>query len=151
MMPAKTYSNSEVAALLARFGDPLRCWEAGRSIGSCILFSMGDRLPFDTRTRGTIEIGAASLTLEGNDWVIEQSGKEIADSETVSDADNERIASVFRGQELLALCFEPSSGECDIRFSGGLHINLAADVSIPTARRNKTRAAAHDLAQAKKG
>jgi hypothetical protein len=87
---------------------------------------MGSRLV--ERIRGTpTEVGAAVLTLDGDDWTITEGDRKIAHSDTVTpEAAESELSPKFQDQHLQSVSFSRHKKELNVWFSGGLKITSKA-------------------------
>lgn len=126
-MTKNRIDNRALAQILKRFDQHLTCWQVTRALGSIVIFDMGQTLPVHLRSGETTIIGSMSLTLEGDDWIIQKHGEDLFDSENLAAGDVPTINAAFLGRKLLTASYNRKATECCIKFTDDLEIKLFAN------------------------
>lgn len=84
MSDQATLSQAEVTRLLETY--PLGvCWNASHYLGSMIVLDFGDRLLVN-RTRGSVLVGAASISVRDVFWSVSRQGQQLATADEIDHA-----------------------------------------------------------------
>lgn len=116
----------ELEGILAQWRHHFTCWEARLATGSLIFFEMGRRILRRTNRGSDMELGSASLHVNGYRWSITKRGEPIADSDTIDRSTVETgFNAIFVHRDLLNI--ESEDGGIIVNFSGGLAISIYFD------------------------
>lgn len=123
----ETIREAELRALIEAFAPHLVCWKTGLYYGSMVYFELGDKVEVAVRGESKL-IGSANVSLDCDDWRIRASGKEIANSLTITRERAEgELFSHFVDQRLVDVRTSEKALELLIAFTGDLEITLRAN------------------------